>query len=608
MNKIGIAIKSTSAGSGQPTVINGGDWVKHVVDVRDILKHIPSMASDHTVVVIFMSFTEDACIITVARTVSGRPWDNVSGWVHIPNNMKISGEEVSSVLSKVKNLISASELPEESYLNAEFGKEYGKKRLAARYEASKKDGKYAKRDTLRYTLDELLGENRYQSYYSDYNLIFLVKEVDIVVEAHDISDKPLSSLITFIPPTTREIQDKLGRFVSIRLASGQLFNDALLLNKNQTLHLIAERDGFEPTEFLVTAESDGQVCELPQTVWQKKVFASLFDVRSESGKSLNGKVRISVNDNDISTRPICFSENDLKNAYVVISASGYDTYSAKTNLAFNGVIPITLDRKIEEFKKRIHLKNGSTGEITISGKGINKYESPIKGYVVNDGYLDYMPGNVWVQRLIGFAVAVMLWLVVIFVGWWNSVSFQTTSDFPWIEVVSTESKKNITNTTDNITDSEGGAEIEQTAIIQSEDVTLSAAIKYLDTNETWDEIELEKYPDLKGLYNDLNKMDTYKLAFSWQDKLKDSKSFQKISKVAKRNFEKGWDPKQSPHNPTYNDAEDTKINLTNYTNWLDRNQASQSSNSTTHRSDKNGTSQSTQHNQSSNLINQNDLD
>lgn len=103
-------------------------------------------------------------------------------------------------------------------------------------------------------------------------------------------------------------------------------------------------------------------------------------------------------------------------------------------------------------------------------------------------------------------------------------------------------------------------------------------------------------------------MDTYKLAFSWQDKLKDSKSFQKISKVAKRNFEKGWDPKQSPHNPTYNDAEDTKINLTNYTNWLDRNQASQSSNSTTHRSDKNGTSQSTQHNQSSNLINQNDLD
>lgn len=86
-------------------------------------------------------------------------------------------------------------------------------------------------------------------------------------------------------------------------------------------------------------------------LYGKKVFASLFDVRSESGKSLNGKVRISVNDNDISTRPICFSENDLKNAYVVISASGYDTYSAKTNLAFNGVIPITLDRKIEEFKR-----------------------------------------------------------------------------------------------------------------------------------------------------------------------------------------------------------------------------------------------------------------
>lgn len=575
MSKIGIAIKSTSAGSGQPSVINGGDWTKRVIDVRDILKHVPSMASDHTIVVVFASYTEDACLITVARTVSGRPWDNVSGWIHIPSNLVISGQEVSSIISKVKKIISASELPEESELKEFFSTEYDTKGVSARYDASKKDGKFAKRNTIIYSLEELLGEYRYQSYYSDYNAVFLVSDADAITDAVDLSAKQLSALITLLPPTTRDIQDKLGRFVTIRLASGQMFNDAILLNKGQKITLTAEREGFEPVSFSVAAESDGQMCPLPKTVWSKKISTANFDVKSESGKNLNGKAKISVNDIDITTRPYFFSENECESAYVVISANGYDTFKSKVRLLGNNILPIVLDRRIEEFRKKIQLKNGATGEISIAGKGINRYESPIKGYVENDGYLEYMPSNVWIQRLIGFGVAVVLWLIILFIGWWNSVEFQPTSDFPWIEVVSKEAKRATieTQTQYTIDNSQNEENLDNPTVSQTTPTDLNAAISYLDSHDVWEKSELEKYPDLHGLFDDLNNMDTYKLGYTWAEKLKDSTKFAMVAKIAKKNFDRGWNPKQGSHNPTFNtSSDDYRINLTNYKNWLDRDQ------------------------------------
>lgn len=580
MSKIGIAIKSTSAGSGQPSVINGGDWTKRVIDVRDILKHVPSMASDHSIVVVFASYTEDACLITVARTVSGRPWDNVSGWIHIPSNLVISGQEVSSIISKVKKIISASELPEESELKAVFSTEYASKGVSARYDASKKDGKFAKRNTVLYSLEELLGEYRYQSYYSEYNAVFLVSDVDAITDAVDLSAKPLSALITLMPPTTKEIQDKLGRFVTLRLTSGQPFNDAILLNKNQNITLIAERDGYEPISFMLTAETDGQKCVLPKTVWSKKISTANFDVKSESGKDLNDRVKISVNDVDITTRPYTFSEDECENAYVVITANGYDTFKSKVRLLGNNRLSIVLDRKIEEFRKKIHLKNGSTGEISIAGKGINRYESPIKGYIENNGYLEYMPGNVWLQRLIGFGVAVALWLIVLFIGWWNSVEFQTSSDFPWIETVSKAAKRTTIETQSQyaIDNSQNVENTDNATVAQTSPTDHSAAISYLDSHDVWEKSELEKYPDLQGLFDDLNNMETFRLGYTWEEKLKESSNFKKVAKVAKKNFDKGWNPKQGPHNPTFNTSpEYYRINLTNYTNWLDRDQTPKTS-------------------------------
>ena len=69
----------------------------------------------------------------------------------------------------------------------------------------------------------------------------------------------------------------------------------------------------------------------------------------------------------------------------------------------------------------------------------------------------------------------------------------------------------------------------------------------------------------------------------WSAKLASSKNFMKVRESAYKTYTNGWDPSQGSHDPTYNQPNDERISLTNYINWLDRNQtppASKTSGST----------------------------
>lgn len=64
----------------------------------------------------------------------------------------------------------------------------------------------------------------------------------------------------------------------------------------------------------------------------------------------------------------------------------------------------------------------------------------------------------------------------------------------------------------------------------AEDVSLAAAIKYLDANTTWKKAEMEKYPDLRGLFADLNNINRDKIIDTWAPKLADSRQFATVNK------------------------------------------------------------------------------
>ena len=368
-----------------------------------------------------------------------------------------------------------------------------------------------------------------------------------------------------MPPTTKEVYDKLGNFVSLRLPSGHDFRDALLLEKGECVTLMAEREGFESIKIDVTAETDNQVCKLPHVKWSKKISTALFDVKSKSGKNLNGKANISVNGKDITAKPYFFNEEECENADVVVSVPGYDSYEENISLLAHHKFNIVLDRKIEEVKKRIILKNGNRGDITIVGKGIDSYESPILGYIESNGYLEYRPENKWLQRLIGFGVAVLLWLISLFIGWWNNVEFHTSSNFPWIEAVSKEATQASSVSEQQYTEYtqlQEENEEKQTPTSTSNNLNhnLEDAIKYLDDNKVWKKCELEGYSDLQDLYDDLNQIDTYKLTNTWKEKLKKSSNFKKIVKYANRIKSKTLNSPYNKNSDDYTIVVETYIN------------------------------------------------
>ena len=65
------------------------------------------------------------CIVKARPQGSGRPNDNTAAWIHIPAKMDISGEEIVSIIEKVKDAISAHK--EIDSLKSVFGVEYPNK-------------------------------------------------------------------------------------------------------------------------------------------------------------------------------------------------------------------------------------------------------------------------------------------------------------------------------------------------------------------------------------------------------------------------------------------------------------------------------------------------
>ena len=70
----------------------------------------------------------------------------------------------------------------------------------------------------------------------------------------------------------------------------------------------------------------------------------------------------------------------------------------------------------------------------------------------------------------------------------------------------------------------------------------------------------------------MNNFNLSRLLNEWSTKLSSSQSFKKVCESANKTYTNGWNPSQGSHNPTYNQPNDEQISLTNYINWLDRDQ------------------------------------
>ena len=588
MNKLGFAIKLASQGAGNAIECNKGQWTSKVVDIREYLKLFNGLQGTDNIVT-FMSFDESGCFLTLLRAISGRMGDFLSGWIYIPNTIEATGDDIMNAYNYVCNILSQSNLSEcKDDIDAFFSKEYPSKEFPAQYMPSKGQV-FGIRYLGHYSLKEIVGEHRYQPYYSRYKAIFLLEkegEVKVAKEAinnfENLTSLEIVKSAVLIPPTYTSLQ-KLGRGTNLLTQDGKIFSSPLFVNVGTTVSFILTRQNFENMRFDVPVTSERQNTDLSnaKVIWSKRISPALFGIVNSKGDIIKS-AQIYVEGTDITNKDILLAENDCKQATVKVLAPDYETDEKKRNLLTEG-IEIVLHRKIRSTQMKIELANGELADMTLEHKELaGNNDSPLTGYALDnvngiggDKILRINPWFVWKQRLWGFFAALIVFIFIIactaFDSWLDTHRFKMGLP-PWEESRPVQqSVPEISQVTDDAsqdqTDNQGGFELQDTT-----DSTLDAAIKYLDGNSTWSKSEMERYPELEGLFDDMNTFNLSSLLYDWHSKLTTSQNFHKVCESANKTLSNGWNPKQGKHNPTYNKPNDEQINLTNYINWLDRDQ------------------------------------
>lgn len=508
MNKIGIAIQITLQGVREPIVANGGNW-NSKKDIRSILAHVPSFGDDTNMITTFISFDRTGCYITVARPISGRPLDNVAGFIYIHNSIIIDGAEVDEIINRVKQLISKSELPDEAKLQQLFSKEYPTKKHPQEYAPSCKEEIFAVRDTGYFSIKELFDHDRYQQYYSKYTCIFLTDDISIIKDAEDLTQKPLKKFVTVLPPQPQNIITVLGRGITITHQGGKPFDTLMQFEQNKQYTACAQKEGFEPVAFEFIADKDEMECPLPKDIqWKKIISADQFVIKSQVSKPIED-VKIYINGKDISHNPIALPQQECVRAEVMIEAYDHDPYTGSIDLwNLQDTKNITLSPKRETIQTTICLANGETGEISITAPDIDKYTSPIKYYVFRKKGLVVNKRAIWQERLIGFGAALIIFLM----------GFAVAFTYDLLTSKKDEDSKAKTEET---------AQAESKSTEQDNVDSRKEAIDYLDNNTEWKRADMEKIQLLKGLFDDINERHIEDI-IRRQNDLKDSKQFMEL--------------------------------------------------------------------------------
>jgi len=344
MNKLGFAINYASQGLTTALVCNKGPWANKVIDIREYLKLFSGLANiEHGSqiatgnFVTFLSFDNSGCFLTQMKAINGRIGDFLAGWIYIPNNIDATGEDITNACNYVQNILSQSNINAlKADIEAFFSREYPVKEFTAQYVASRGQV-YGVRFLGHYTLKEIVGEHRYQPYYSDYKAVFLLNKDDrvtITKEAansfRNLTDKDIIRTAILIPPTA-EILQKLGRGASIKTADGSDFNNPLLVNVGSKVPFVLSRPGFENMKFEFNVSAEKQTLDLSRVkvTWMKKISPSMFTVYNGKHEKIGKGVRITINGKDVSYQDVLMSEDDCREATVKITVPDYETFEQK---------------------------------------------------------------------------------------------------------------------------------------------------------------------------------------------------------------------------------------------------------------------------------------
>lgn len=574
MNKIQLYItKSTRTFKSMVNINPEEDVRAAVTDVRTYLEKVDYDAAEKNIFYLLKS-TASGTFVTVLRTIPTDLGDHLAAWIFFPSTLDISAEDAVEIVKYTTKKVAAQGLNADDLaeLRGIFSKEYTPVDNApAIVPCRSADDEFAVRfygDNAGTSLAELVS-SRYQLAYTPFSAVILIDDsLGITSAAPDLTHEPIENMVTVFPPDANA--DGFAPTIF-----GEPFTRPFYAPEGADIDIVWTKNGFDDiTEGFKVEKTGDRPGPVATSTSKKAISAASFEITAlATRQSLDGQCSITVNGCEINgTR--YFTLPELASEMVTVACDGFYTYSARIDLASSTRALIQLRERHKVYNFEISAKSSDiAGMISFQINTKNPLtESPIDGYVVADemqegttrtNHLVYHPDlghRPLIERAIYAAGGVIVGLLL---GW---LIFGGKGSSDTVETGVVADSTAVTEIVDN-TATPAGPQPAAAAAPQPAATSLDDAVRYLDTNRTWTRTEMEQFPDLRGLYNDMNVIDRHKIVETWGPKLKESRTFQSIVEHAKMSYRKKARIKGNRN--TFNAPDDEKIAVQSYLNTID---------------------------------------
>lgn len=592
MNKLQLYIAKSYDGYKILFSINPSEEVRHHVhELRHLVEKVKYDASEKNIFY-YVTTTATGTFVTIIRTIPTAPVDHLAAWIFIPNEVIIDGEMLERVVKTTTRKVSGEKVTTDDVasLRELFSTEYMTDPEAPAMTASKKGGDIAWR---RYngdtgvTLSALFGVGLFQLPYLDFaGVVFVDGDLGLEVRGHDITGMHINGPAVILPaPKTPE------NFTAH--VFGRPLDCPVRATRDAKVDVVWKHAGFEDVVRHEVIDSAEFLPAMPDTSHSRKaVTMSSFQIMAQSARVPLEDCTITVNGDRISDEPRMYTTAQLNPAMVTIHCEGYAPYSAKMDLASSTKALVRLQERTKVYCFEMPVKHADLGAPVrfklYSKKAVDG--SPLEGYTAVDTVLEgetrtnHLTYTGTAPSLQSKGIYVGIGLVVgLILGWITACGGGAKAD----TVEDPEPKQEGLEVVDMVIDKSAQA---ATAVPQAQpeaekpkaetpapaaDVPVNkvqvtaAAISYLDNNNTWTKAELEKYPELKGLFDDMNNFRLEKLSDDWGTKLKDSKKFTNLATHAKYGLNPKKLAKSKIEGTTFLTGGDEKITYVTYLNRID---------------------------------------
>lgn len=597
MAKLQLYITKSTNGFRPLYNINPSEDIRNqIVDLREAVKQIDYDAAEKNIFYMLQS-TNEGTFVTVLRTIPSRPGDHLAAWIYIPNEMVVDADDLERIVKLTTKKVSGSGVSSEDIaaLREAFSAEFATDRSRPAMTGGNRSGAYAWRlygGDEAPAFHEFMGRGLWQQSYLPYRGVLLIdEELHINASGDDLTDLPLQPRATILPPEATD--DGFKPYVF-----GRLLDTPMLASLGAETTIFWKRPGFQDVSRVVTIDSTEFTPDNVATGESRKLITPhSFSITSHYTREPVADARIMVNGHDITQEGRSFTRAELTSASVVVHAEGFFPYNAHHDLASSTRVLIQMQERRKVYIFELPVKSSDLGapiKFEIQSKR-EITESPLEGYKLLDdiqegatrcNHLGYAGGSLLddkskiVYTVIGFIAGLIIAFLLGKCGGGSEtveVVDQTTvaTETPDTTATTGQAAKSsllpmsIVPDTKNLSlQNEGAESNKQPATPTPEPAKAdpskpvsTQAISYLDGDRQWSRADLEKFPELVGLYDDMNNFRLQRLVEYWGPRLEASKNFADVIKFSNNSLKT---KKSERLSGTFNTDDKNTIKLQNY--------------------------------------------